>query len=417
MSQSTLTSSAPVSQGIYSRIQRSVFETLEGEVHNPVSKIVEIFIAVLVLLNVLSIIIESLHDVHEQFEEWFYLFDTFSVVIFSIEYVLRVWSGGAKYEIGIAGNAWRGRKEYIFSPFGIVDFASTIPFYLQLILPGADLRMLRMFRLLRIFKLSRYNTAMEDMFEAVKAEKDSFSSALFLLLISCLLFSSLIYIVEGHDDHAVFSSIPAAMHWFMITIISGWGNVDPETYVGIYLVVITQVLAIALAAILTGVVATAYTTQVQRRETFYEQQLREILKDGVVTEEERAQLKKMQAEFGMSDEQVAAIADQLEEEKELAAQKSLYSGNNITSSALGTPTTVALGAPSAVSPPMLVPDMIGNLGALDSEEKLKVLTSFVDSLSLRQKSTLLGRVAESLAQHSIVVETVPVESGGGSVKR
>lgn len=72
----------------------------------------------------------------------------------------------------------------------------------------------------------------------------------------------------------------------------GWGNVDPETYMGIYLVVITQVLAIALAAILTGVVATAYTTQVQRRESFNEQQLREVLKDGVVTEEEKAHLKK-----------------------------------------------------------------------------------------------------------------------------
>lgn len=143
------------------------------------------------------------------------------MVVFTIEYLLCVWSGGVKYEIGVKGNAWRRRKYYKFSPFGIVDFASTVPLYLQLILPGADLRMLRMFCLLRIFKLSRYNTAMEDIFQAIKAEKDLFSSALFLLLISCLLFSSLIYIVEGHDEHAVFSPIPAAMHWFMIMIISG----------------------------------------------------------------------------------------------------------------------------------------------------------------------------------------------------
>jgi len=73
------------------------------------------------------------------------------VVVFTIEYLLCVWSGGAKYEIGVKGNAWRRRKDYIFSPFGIVDFASTVPLYLQLILPGADLRMLRMFCLLRIF--------------------------------------------------------------------------------------------------------------------------------------------------------------------------------------------------------------------------------------------------------------------------
>jgi voltage-gated potassium channel len=402
MSQSTVTSAAPVSMGFYSRIQRSVFETLEGEVHNPVSKAVEIFIAVLVLLNVLSIILESLHDLHAEYEHWFYIFDSFSVVVFTIEYLLRVWSGGAKYEIGVKGNAWRGRKDYMFSPFGIVDFASTVPFYLQLILPGADLRMLRMFRLLRIFKLSRYNTAMEDMFQAIKAEKDSFSSALFLLLISCLLFSSLIYIVEGHDEHAVFSSIPAAMHWFMITIISGWGNVDPETYMGIYLVVITQVLAIALAAILTGVVATAYTTQVQRRESFYEQQLREVLKDGVVTEEEKAHLKKMQADFGMSDEQVAAIADQIEEEKAQAAQKSQ-----------ATQPPAMPQAPVVVEAPVVKERVTANdLSSLDPDEKLNLLASLVDSLSLRQKSSLLNRVADSLAHHSIVVETVPPKSSG-----
>jgi len=89
------------------------------------------------------------------------------------------------------------------------------------------LRVLRMFRLLRIFKLSRYNSAMEDMLEAIKAEKDSFSSAMFLLFISCLLFSSLIYIIEGHDQPEIFPSIPAAMHWFVLTIISGWATSTP----------------------------------------------------------------------------------------------------------------------------------------------------------------------------------------------
>jgi voltage-gated potassium channel len=195
---------------------------------------------------------------------------------------------------------------------------STVPFYLQLLFPGADLRVLRMFRLMRIFKLSRYNSAFEDMVAAVKAEKDSFSSAVFLLFISCLLFSSLIYIIEGHEQPEIFPSIPAAMHWFVITIIAGWGNVDPVTFVGTVLVILTQVLSIALAAILTGVVATAYTAQVERRQALYEMEVRSVLADGVVTEEEQAQLKIMQAKLGMSDEQVEAIKHQMEEEKHIS---------------------------------------------------------------------------------------------------
>ena len=138
---------------------------------------------------------------------------------------------------------------------------------------------------------------------------------MFLLFISCLLFSSLIYIIEGHDQPEVFPSIPAAMHWFILTIIAGWGNVDPVTYLGTVLVIVTQIMAIALAAILTGVVATAYTAQVQRRESIYEMEVREVLADGVVTEEEKIKLKTLQAKYGMSDEQVDAIARQVNAEK------------------------------------------------------------------------------------------------------
>ena len=295
----------------YQRIQSRVYHILEGDVTDRASRICEYFIAGLVVLNVISIILESVPSLHEAYHAEFHAFDVFSVIVFSIEYVLRVWSYGQKH----AGHAWRGRKEYIFSTFGLVDFFSTVPFYLQLLFPGADLRVLRMFRLMRIFKLSRYNSAMEDMVEAVKAERDSFSSAIFLLFISCLLFSSLIYIVEGHEQPDVFPSIPAAMHWFMLTIISGWGNVDPATYFGVVLVVITQLLAIALAAILTGVVATAYAAQVQGRESMYEMEVREVLADGVVSDKEKRHLQHLQAKYGMSDEQVAAIAAQVEQEK------------------------------------------------------------------------------------------------------
>jgi len=301
------------------RIKRRTYEIMDGAVPDKYSHFVEVFIALLVVANVIGIILESVPDIHEQFMAEFHAFDVFSVAVFSVEFVMRVWSYSEKYTLDNSGTAWQGRKEYLFSFYGIIDFVSTVPFYLQLLLPGADLRVLRMFRLMRIFKLSRYNSAFEDMVAAVKAERDSFSSAVFLLFISCLLFSSLIYIIEGHVQPEVFPSIPAAMHWFVITIVSGWGNVDPVTFVGSILVILTQILSIALAAILTGVVATAYTAQVERRQALYEMEVRAVLADGVVTEEEQAKLKMMQAKLGMSDEQVQAIVHQMEEEKQIAA--------------------------------------------------------------------------------------------------
>jgi voltage-gated potassium channel len=299
-------------------MRRRAYEIMDGAVPDKYSHFVEVFVALLVVANVIGIILESVPDIHEAYEAYFHAFDLFSVAVFSVEFVTRVWSYGEKYLHDEDGSEWKGRKEYLFSFYGIIDFISTVPFYLQLILPGADLRVLRMFRLLRIFKLSRYNSAFDDMVAAVKAERDSFSSAVFLLFISCLLFSSLIYIIEGHEQPEVFPSIPAAMHWFVITIVSGWGNVDPVTFVGTILVIFTQILSIALAAILTGVVSTAYTAQVERRQAMYEMEVRAVLADGVVTEEELAKLKIMQAKLGMTDDQVAAIAAQIEEEKKLS---------------------------------------------------------------------------------------------------
>ena len=303
---------------LYHRIQRRAFEILDGAVPDRAALWCEMFIATLVVANVVGIILESVPEIHDNYIHEFHAFDLFSVMVFSVEYVLRVWSYAAKYDN--PQNGENGRTEYAFSFYGLVDFFSTVPFYLQLLFPGADLRVLRMFRLMRIFKLSRYNSAFEDMVAAIKAEKDSFSSAVFLLFISCLLFSSLIYIIEGHEQPDVFPSIPAAMHWFVITIVSGWGNVDPVTFVGSMLVILTQILSIALAAILTGVVATAYTAQVERRQALYETELRAVLADGIVTDEEQTKLKLMQAKFGMSDDQVQALVEQMEEEKIIAQQ-------------------------------------------------------------------------------------------------
>ena len=299
-------------------IKQNIFEILEGSVHNRASRACEIFIASLVVANVVAIILESVHELHVEYEHYFEMFDVFSVVLFSAEYVLRVWTYGVKYRTD-EGGAWRGRKEYIFSFYGFIDFFGTMPFYAQLLFPGLDLRVLRIFRLMRIFKLSRYNSALQDLFEAIKTERDSFTSAMFLLLISCLLCSSLIYIAEGHLQPEVFPSIPATMKWYILTIISGWGNVDPVSMFGTILVILTQVLAIALAAILTGVVATAYTTQVERREAIYEMQIREALADGIVTDAERDLLNKLQRQYRLSDDTVNSMFDELKKEMEKAS--------------------------------------------------------------------------------------------------
>ena len=109
-----------VPQSAYQRIQSRVFRILEGDVTEPVSRFCEIFIALLVVLNVVAIILESVPEIHEEWGEIFHYFDFFSVGVFTIEYVLRVWSYSQKFAAE-GGSAWQGRKSYIFSFFGLGD--------------------------------------------------------------------------------------------------------------------------------------------------------------------------------------------------------------------------------------------------------------------------------------------------------
>ena len=90
-------------------LQRSVYDLLEGSVQNKASRYCEIFIASVVVLNVLAIILESVHDLHEAYEFYFHIFDLASVVVFTAEYVLRVWSYGVKY-LESEGDSWRGQN-------------------------------------------------------------------------------------------------------------------------------------------------------------------------------------------------------------------------------------------------------------------------------------------------------------------
>jgi voltage-gated potassium channel len=213
------------------KLQKNVMEILAGDPHQPLSRYVEWMITVVVLVNCSAVILDSVPEIHADHKEFFHELEFWSVMFFTVEYVLRVWSLGARFSPE-EGGAWKGRKGYIFSAFGLVDFFATMPHYLHMFMPGLDLRILRVLRLLRILKLSKYNTALQDLFQAVYAERRAFGSAAFLLLISTVVSASLMHFAEGHEQPEFFGSIPHAIYWSIVTITSGYGNVEPVTKAG-----------------------------------------------------------------------------------------------------------------------------------------------------------------------------------------
>jgi voltage-gated potassium channel len=182
------------------------------------------------------------------------------------------------------------------------DLAAIAPFYLQVLLPGLDLRVLRIVRLVRVFKLSHYSSAIEDLIHAIEGEKRSFIAALYLLLIVLLLFGSLMYFAEHSAQPDKFGSIPQSLYWAAITLTTvGYGDVSPMTWVGQVIAVMTAFMGVCTVALLTGIVANAFANQLARRSAIFEAELRQALKDGELHEDEIARLEQMKKAFNLSD--------------------------------------------------------------------------------------------------------------------
>jgi voltage-gated potassium channel len=296
-------------------MKHRIMQILDGSARSKASKFVEWIITIVVLTNCVAVVIDSMPEVHAEYKDFFHEFEFWSVMFFSAEYVFRAWSYGARYNAE-QGGAWRGRKEYLFSFFGLIDFLATAPFYVHTMFPYLDLRVLRVLRLLRILKLSNYNTALQDLFHAIKSERKAFASALFLLVIATIVSASLMYFAEGHHQPEHFASIPACIYWAVITITSGYGNVEPATTAGEIIALLTGFMGVCMAAIMTGIVASAFSNQMSRKKAAYEAQLREVLADGVVTEAEKETLQRLQREFRLSDEAAASLMAQARQDKE-----------------------------------------------------------------------------------------------------
>ena len=265
-------------------------------------------ITLVILLSVAEIILESVDSIRSVYGHQFKVFESFAVAFFSLEFLLRLWSNGARY----ADSDWKGRKEYLLSFHGVVDLISILPFYLQMLLPGVDLVILRILRLTRLLKLSHYSTAIEDLASAIYAERRSFSAVFYLLAIAVVASSSLMYYAEASVQHDKLASIPHAIYWSMITLTTvGYGDVSPITPIGKAIAIVTAFMGVATLAIFSGIVATSFANQLARKKVLYEQQLRESLSDGLLDEKETQLLEKLQGQFGLSDEVVAEIAKQV----------------------------------------------------------------------------------------------------------
>ena len=248
------------------RIQQRIYELLEvSHPDDSASRFTDLFLFVLIALNVVAVIVETVEDLATQFAPISLFFEVFSVAVFTMEYVLRLWTCTAdpRYSHPISG-----RLRFAGSWHAVVDLLAILPFYLPMFLP-IDLRVLRalrFFRLLRFLKLTRYSESMRIFGKVLRGERTELMIALFVAGVLLVLGSSFLYIVEHEAQPDAFSSIPAAMWWGVATLTTvGYGDVYPVTPLGRLLGAIVAIMGIGMFALPAGILASGFAREMGKR--------------------------------------------------------------------------------------------------------------------------------------------------------
>ena len=230
---------------------------------NRSSGLFQIFISTLILLNAISVMLETVGALDQSYRNVFVIFEWISVGIFSVEYLVRVWVADLtpNYQQPVLG-----RLRYMISPMALIDLLAIIPSLLAL--AGVDLRILRMVRLLRLLKLTRYSKAMHNISTAINAGKDELLFSGFLMSLLLLISSTLVYYAEHDAQPQVFSSIPAAIWWGVMTLTTiGYGDIYPVTFAGKLITSVSAIFGIGLFALPGGVIVSELIAQVRKPET------------------------------------------------------------------------------------------------------------------------------------------------------
>jgi len=287
------------------RIQLRLFTLLEPGVGDDyASKYLDRFISLMALLAVCCTVLETMPEL-APYSLYFRNAEISFVAIFTIEFLARLWVAPCRSG---PDSPNKKRYRYLFSFYGLVDLFAILPFFLEVFLPGANLTFLRVVRVLRILKLSHYNTAIQDLWDAVHDERKAFLSSTYLLAIALLFTSSGMYYAEKAVQPEDFSSIPQAMWWSIITLTTvGYGDVSPVTAFGKVIGAATAVLGVCTVALLTGLVANSFAAQISRRRAIFEAAVRKALEDGKLSSQEREVLDKLKDEYHMTREHADAI--------------------------------------------------------------------------------------------------------------
>jgi len=243
--------------------KKRVFQIIEkAEEGDIASNVFDIGIIILIVLNIIAVTAASFNSFEAKHSLMLYRFEVISIIIFSIEYILRLWTAEFKFP-----NSKMPYLLFFFSAGAIIDLAAILPFYLPFI-TGFDLRFLRIFRLLRmfrIFKLGRYSEAMGIIGKVLKKEKEKLITTIVLTIIMIFMASTVMYYIENQAQPDVFTNIIETTWWSLATFTTIWlGDVYPITIAGKICGGIISLLGIMIIALPSGIICSGFMDELYK---------------------------------------------------------------------------------------------------------------------------------------------------------
>ena len=248
--------------------KRAVYEILKSppSQDNPRGRAVANLLILLIFLNVIAAVLETDVGIYQQYGRMLDTFAFFSVVVFVVEYILRVWccTEDPRYHAPLTG-----RLRYMATPLAIIDIVVILPFLLLPFL-AAFPRLFWMVRFSRIFwilKIGHYSQSLKTFSKVIKAKKGEIFLAFFAMLVLLILASALEYLAEYQAQPTKFSSVIATLWWGVETLATiGYGDMIPITPVGKILAGVVALLGIGLFALPAGILASGFVDALHKTE-------------------------------------------------------------------------------------------------------------------------------------------------------
>lgn len=254
------------------KLKKRIFDIIQiGTQVDTISKLFDYFIVCMIVLSITVTFMQTF-DQLDHMRKLLNRIEFFTIIVFIIEYVLRIYTSDLLYP---KEKKWKAVLLFAFSFYGLVDLLTILSYFSDLYSNGiVALRMIRAVRIMRLFKINKSFDAFNVVSGVLKEKRNQIISSIFLIAMLILGASLCMYGFEHEAQPDVFNNAFSGIWWAMSTVLTiGYGDIYPITLGGRLIAICIALLGVCAVAIPTGVISAGfmeYYTKIKKNDRLIE---------------------------------------------------------------------------------------------------------------------------------------------------